>query len=56
MVLSVPFDRPGQFYFSQKIHGMRADGTVQLGTQALRLSLGGLLRYPGLGAGGMDLP
>ena len=40
MVLSVPFDRPGQFYFSQKIHGMRADGTVQLGTRRYDFHLG----------------
>lgn len=40
MVLSVPFDRPGHFYFSQKIHGMRADGTVQLGTRRYDFHLG----------------
>ena len=31
MVICTPFDKPGHFYFNQKINCLRADGTVALG-------------------------
>lgn len=31
MVICTPFDKPRHFYFNQKINGLRARGTVQLG-------------------------
>lgn len=31
MVICTPFDKPGHFYFNQKINCMRADGVVTLG-------------------------
>lgn len=31
MVICTPFDKPGHFYFNQKINCMRADGVVALG-------------------------
>ncbi len=31
MVICTPFDKPGHFYFNQKINCMRASGTVKLG-------------------------
>ena len=31
MVIATPFDKPKHFYYNQKIIGMRAEGTVQIG-------------------------
>ncbi len=34
MVICTPFDKPGHFYYNQKINCMRASGTVKLGDQS----------------------
>ena len=34
MVIATPFDKPGHFYYNQKINCMRAAGTVRIGGQA----------------------
>lgn len=36
MVICTPFDKPGHFYFNQKINPMRASGTVTLGRRTYR--------------------
>lgn len=36
MVICTPFDKPGHFYYNQKINCMRASGTVMLGDQTFR--------------------
>ncbi len=33
MVICTPFDKPGHFYYNQKINCMRASGTVQIGKE-----------------------
>jgi len=33
MVICTPFDKPGHFYYNQKINCMRAEGTVKLGNE-----------------------
>lgn len=34
MVICTPFDKPGHFYYNQKINCMRASGTVKLGSES----------------------
>lgn len=36
MVICTPFDKPGHFYYNQKINCMRASGTVTVGGQTYR--------------------
>ena len=36
MVICTPFDKPGHFYFNQKINCMRASGTVTVGGEPFR--------------------
>ncbi|MDR3216139.1 MAG: DUF2804 domain-containing protein [Clostridiaceae bacterium] len=35
MVIATPFDKPGHFYYNQKINCMRASGTVTIGDKVL---------------------
>lgn len=36
MVICTPFDKPGHFYYNQKINCMRAQGTVRIGEEEYR--------------------
>lgn len=38
MVICTPFDKPGCFYFNQKINCLRASGTVSLGSECYRFT------------------
>ena len=38
MVICTPFDKPGHFYYNQKINCMRAEGTVRLGGETYTFS------------------
>ena len=38
MVICTPFDKPGYFYYNQKINCMRAEGTVRLGGETYTFS------------------
>lgn len=38
MVICTPFDKPGHFYYNQKILCMRASGTVRLGSERFEFS------------------
>ena len=38
MVICTPFDKPGHFYYNQKINCMRAEGTVSLGGETYTFS------------------
>lgn len=56
IVMCTPFEKPGQFYFNQKINCMRAQGKVTLGDREYVFDPGGLIRGAGLGQRGVDLP
>ena len=38
MVIATPFDKPGHFYYNQKINCMRAEGWIQLGKRRIELT------------------
>lgn len=38
MVIATPFDKPGHFYYNQKINCMRAEGWIQLGKRRVELT------------------
>lgn len=40
MVIATPFEKPGYFYYNQKIIGMRAEGTVRIGERTYRFEKG----------------
>jgi len=40
MVICTPFNKPGHFYYNQKINCMRANGMVQIGDQQYRFKSG----------------
>ena len=40
MVICTPFDKPGHFYYNQKINCMRAEGTVTIGGEEYRFDPG----------------
>ena len=55
MVICTPFDKPGHFYYNQKINCMRAAGTVRIGGQTYTFDPRRLLRRAGLGTGRVDV-
>ena len=38
MVIATPFDKPGHFYYNQKINCMRAEGWIELGSRRYELT------------------
>ena len=38
MVIATPFDKPGHFYYNQKINCMRAEGWIELGDRRFELT------------------
>ncbi len=38
MVIATPFDKPGHFYYNQKINCMRASGTIQTGSKTYQFN------------------
>ena len=38
MVIATPFDKPGHFYYNQKINCMRAEGWITLGKRRIKLT------------------
>ena len=40
MVICTPFDKPGHFYYNQKINCMRANGVITIGDRRFRLDSG----------------
>ena len=56
MVICTPFDKPGHFYFNQKINCLRASGKVTVGEDEYMLDPSDSFAVLDWGPGGVDLP
>ena len=51
MVIATPFDKPGHFYYNQKINCMRAEGWITLGKRRIELTPDRFFGVPDWGRG-----
>ena len=55
MVIATPFDKPGHFYYNQKINCMRAEGWIELGSRRYELTKDKFFAVLDWGRGGCPL-